>query len=517
MSIKSILLTGAIAAVTVTTAAAPAFAASSDSTKAQVEAMRKVMQAQIDELKQQVQQLSGQQQATQAQTQVTQQKVDTAVAAVQQVTPPKGKKGIQIGSVTLTPGGFIEAAGIYRTKNMTSDVDTNFNNTPYKNSSNAYVDENRFSARQSRLSLLATSDINDTTHAGAYYEMDFLGAANTANSRQSNSYNIRQRHIYGTVDWDDTGWHLLAGQTWSMTVPFGSGMNPRSEVTPVGIDAHYIVGFDWTRNPQFRVTKDFLNKTLWLGVSVENAQETATALNAPTAANFLFTNTSGGLFDSTTTYTIDAAPDVIAKVAYEPGWGHYELYGLLSNFRDRAAGTNNNSTGGGIGGSAQLPVIPKLLDVTISGLDGSGVGRYGTAQLPDLTYDNLGKLHPLSGYSVMVGVIGHPTPVLDIYGYGGQEHVNSWSTVVAGKGYGYGSPLTNNAGCTIEGGTCQAVTKDITEGSVGFWWKFANTGFGSVRWGAQAEYITKQAYAGVGGAPKADNEIIMTSLRWYPF
>jgi hypothetical protein len=517
MSIKSLLLTGAIAAVTVSTAVAPAFAASSDSTKAEVEAMRKVMQAQIDELKKEVQQLSGQQQATQAQTQVTEQKVDTAVAAVQKVTPPKGKKGLQIGSVTLMPGGFIAAEGLYRSKNMTSDIDSNFNNTPYNNSSNAYVDENRFSARQSRLSLLATSDIDEATHAAAYYEMDFLGAANTANSRQSNSYNPRIRHVYGTVDWDDTGWHLLAGQTWSMVVPFGSGMNARSEVVPLTIDAQYVVGFNWTRNPQFRVTKDFMDKKLWLGLSVENAQETASALNAPTATNFLFTNTNGGLFDSTTTYTIDPSPDVIAKVAFEPGWGHYEAYGMLSEFRDRAAGSNNGGTGGGIGGSAQLPVIPKLLDVTLSGLDGTGVGRYGTSQLADQTYDNLGKLHPLSGYSFMVGVIGHPTPAWDIYGYGGQEHVDSWYSVVAGKGYGYGSPLTNNTGCTIEGGTCQAVTKDITEGTLGFWWKFANTGFGSVRWGAQAEYITKQAYAGIGGAPKADNEIVMTSLRWYPF
>ncbi len=510
MRMKSLLMASALAGIAMgqTGHAAPASAAS-DQIRAQ--------QAQIDYMKRQIELMQEKLTQIQATDQAVQKQAQDTATAVAAVTPPKGKKGIQIGSVTLTPGGFIEAAGIYRSKNMTSDIDSNFNNTPYNNSSNAHINENRFTARQSRLSLLATSDVNETTHAGAYYEMDFLGAANTANSRQSNSYNIRQRHIYGTVDWDDTGWHLLAGQTWSMTVPFASGMNPRSEVTPLSIDAHYVVGFDWTRNPQFRVTKDFLNKTLWVGLSVENAQETATALNAPTASNFLITNTSGGLFDSTTTYTVDPAPDVIAKVAWEPGWGHYEVYGLLSSFRDRANGSNNGSNGYGIGGSAQLPVIPKLLDVTISGLDGSGVGRYGTSQLPDLTYGALGDLHPLSGYSVLVGVIAHPTPVLDIYGYGGQEHVDSWSSVVAGKGYGYGSPLTNNAGCNIEGGTCQAVTKDITEGTLGFWWKFANTGFGSVRWGAQAEYITKTAYAGVGGSPQANNTIFMTSLRWYPF
>jgi len=37
--------------------------------------------------------------------------------------------------------------------------------------------------------LLATSDVDPTTHLGAYYEMDFLGAAGSANAKESNSYN----------------------------------------------------------------------------------------------------------------------------------------------------------------------------------------------------------------------------------------------------------------------------------------------------------------------------------------
>ena len=110
------------------------------------------MQAQIDYLKRQVEILSAKEKDTQVQNKVTQEKVE----AVAKLAPPKGKKGIQIGGVTVTPGGFIEAAGIYRDKNMTSDIDTNFNNIPFANSSNYHVDENRFTARQSRLSLLAT-------------------------------------------------------------------------------------------------------------------------------------------------------------------------------------------------------------------------------------------------------------------------------------------------------------------------------------------------------------------------
>jgi hypothetical protein len=246
MSIKSILLGGAMAAVSLA-GALPAHADSGVS-KSQFDAMQRSMQAQIDYLKRQVEILGGQQKATETKTAATAEKVDTAVAAVAKVTPPKGKKGIQVGAVTITPGGFLAAEGLYRDKNMTSDIDTKFNAVPFGNSSNAHVDETRFSARQSRLSLLATSDVDSSTHLGGYYEMDFLGAAGTANSNQSNSYNLRIRNIYSTVDWDDLGLHLLAGQNWSLATLNSKGITPRNEVTPLSIDAQYVVGFDWTRS-----------------------------------------------------------------------------------------------------------------------------------------------------------------------------------------------------------------------------------------------------------------------------
>ena len=31
-------------------------------------------------------------------------------------------------------------------------------------------------------------------------------------------------------------------------------------------------------------------------------------------------------------------PDVIAKVAFEPGWGHFEVKGLMRVFRDKIPG-----------------------------------------------------------------------------------------------------------------------------------------------------------------------------------
>jgi hypothetical protein len=520
MSIRSILLAGTVAGLSLAITT-PVFAAG-NSTQSQINTLRNQMQAEIDALKQEVATLKGQQQTTQAKAEVAEQKVETAVAAVAKVTPPKGKKGIQVGAVTITPGGFIEAAGLYRDKNMTSDLDTKFNAIPFGNSSNAHVDENRFSARQSRLSLLATSDADSATHLSAYYEMDFLGAAGTANSNQSNSYTPRIRNIYATIDWDDLGLHLLGGQNWSLATMNSKGISPRNEVLPMSIDPQYVVGFDWTRTPQFRLTKDLFDKTLWLAVSVENPQTTVTG-TAPAGAGSLVSNLGGNLFDSSTAYSIDAAPDIIVKAAWEPGFGHYEIYGIGSFERDRVAFNNRTNVAGGVGGGMTLPVIPQLLDFQLSGLVGQGVGRYATSQLPDATFGANGSIHPLTEYSMLAGLIGHPTPTLDIYGYAGVEHADRWYQNVGSTHYGYGNPAYVNSGCQgnnhIEGSAlaCTANTRDIAEATVGFWWKFYQGDFGSARWGTQYEYVARNVYGGVGGGGTADNNIIETSFRFYPF
>jgi len=118
----------------------------------------------------------------------------------------------------------------------------------------------------------------------------------------------------------------------------------------------------------------------------------------------------------------------------------------------------------------------------------------------------------------MAGVIGHPNPSLDIYGYAGLEHADRWS-VPGVSGYGYGNPLSSNAGCATEGSslTCTGNTRDLMEGTAGFWWKFYQGDFGSVRFGAQYEYVARNVWGGVGGGGTADNNIVYTSFRYYPF
>jgi hypothetical protein len=530
MSKKSLLLAVSVTAI-LAGSALPAFAA--DSTKAEIDTMRRSMQAQIDYLKRQVELLSNQQKDTQASTAATAAKVDATVAAVSKVVPPKGKKGFQIGAVTVTPGGFLAAEGVVREKTQGADIGEALNGAPFPNSSNDHLTEDRFTARQSRLSLLATADINPTTHVAGYYEMDFLGAAGTANSKESNSYNLRIRNIYSTLDWDDWGLHLLAGQNWSLATMYTKGLTPRQENVPLTIDSQYVTGFNWLRVPGIRIVYDAIPNMLWAGLSVENAQLGGTTGTFSSATGYQVVSSAtggGGNFDTDTggsTYSNDAAPDIIAKLAFEPGWGHYEVYGIARFFRDRANFINQTTVGGGVGGGAILPVIPKMLDVQLSGLVGDGIGRYGSAQLPDVTFGTNGAIKPLTEYSLLAGVIGHPTPSLDIYAYGGLEHADRWyQNVKSGATvtqYGYGDPLANNSGCFVEGGTCTANTNNAIEGTAGFWWKIYNGDFGSVRFGAQYAYIARNIYSGTnGGAGKsgggtADNNMIFTSFRYYPF
>ena len=80
-----------------------------------------------------------------------------------------------------------------------------FGTIPLQNSPLYSENELRFSAQQSRIALKASGDIDPTRHVKGYYEMDFLGAALTANSRESNSYTPRIRQAY--FAYDDDNWH----------------------------------------------------------------------------------------------------------------------------------------------------------------------------------------------------------------------------------------------------------------------------------------------------------------------
>jgi hypothetical protein len=490
---------------------------------------------------------------------------------------------IHYKGINITPGGFLAAEFVRRTRSLAADINTPFNSLTMPGASQSSISEFFGSGRQSRISMLAEGKLKSAKLSG-YYEADFLSAAVTSNNNESNSYSLRQRQAWGQAALD-SGWTITGGQMWSLVTETKKGTDPRSEAVPMTIDPQYTVGFSWARQYGVRVAKNLSNK-VWIAASMENSQATVTTHG--NADNFLIgsagnasglynsainncassstLNSTGTAVTTTTTctpianYSFNPSPDFVAKVAFEPGFGHYEIFGLEASFRDRlfpcggvsttticdgktgatALGAFNDSkTGGGFGANARW-TIAKHLDFGLHGLVGKGIGRYGTGGLPDAAVRADGAFALLKNAQGL-GTIEWHGPKLDVYLNGGVEYVGRTVDVDItpgdtsfGKQVGYGLPSSANFGCYTEtsppaatgflpGGlsNCTADTRALIEGTAGFWYRFYNGPKGRMQFGAQYSYVTRQTWYGKGFSPDTgvDPEgvdgMVFTSLRYY--
>lgn len=421
--------------------------------------------------------------------------------------------------ITIQPGGFLELAGIYRDHFQGNDISSSFA-IPFASNRASHTAEGRFTARQSRLSFLAQGNPNKDVLLGMYGEFDFQGGAQTANSNQSNSYNPRIRNLYATIDWNRGGYglHLLAGQNWSLATMNSKGITPRNETPPPEVDAQYVPGFVWARQPQVRLTGDFLDHKLWVAVSAENPATITPAGTIPTSVTY--NQAAGSGFDSANSLSLNHIPDFIGKVAYEADIGghalHVEGFGLYRTFSNHLNNTDVNGDvhGYGYGGGIAFQVIPKLLDVQVSGIGGKGIGRYGTSGLPDVTFSADGKEHAVKEYMLLAGATLHATKQLDLYAYAGEEQEKR---MILGAGYGLGLLTANNSGCDIEGGACAGNTRRIRQITGGFWDKIYSGSFGKAQVGIVYSYTQRQLFEGIGGAPQASQNMAYVSFRYYPF
>jgi hypothetical protein len=531
----------------------------------------------------------------------------------------EGPPAIRYKGITITPGGFVAAETVSRTRALSGDINTPFS-ILYPGASLTKVSENSFTSRQSRLSLLAESKVGDSAKLTGYYEADWLGTGVTSNNRQSNSYVLRQRQIWAQAAFEN-GFSVTGGQTWSLATENKQGIQTRGEAIPLTVDSQYNVGFTWARQYGFRIVKSFGGKFA-LALAVEGPQATiggrgfslattttvGTAAVATTGNTFLDAPGAGaGLlnFSDTTGYSVNKAPDIIVKAAADPGFGHYELFGILSTFRNRVfpcgvVGTNAKDTvapattttlncapdpsnpnpvpsslgayddtriGGGLGASLRVPLFSKKLDFGVKGVAGDGIGRYGSAQIADLTFRPNGT-EALIRTAHGLGVLEfHPNAKLDVYAYFGGEYgwraayqgynsititktpaipvpgsppttIAATTTTTFKKNQigGYGSPFANNSGCGTEnppsnqltpsgGGSCAGDTRAIYEGTLGFWYKFYQSPKGGLRLGLQYSYFSRNGWSGnnsatgtstaAGISPKAVDNMVWTSLRYY--
>ena len=464
---------------------------------------------------------------------------------------------IHYKGVTISPAGsFIEAATVWRSGATGGGINTQFTGIPLQHSDAAQLSEFYGSGRQSRIALKASGKLDNMTLT-AYYEMDWLGTGVTSNNNQSNSYVLRQRQLWAQAALNN-GWTFTGGQMWSLATEDTSGEYNGTEILPSTIDPQYEAGFVWARQYGFRVSKEIVPHTFWLGASAENP-ETLNPAGSSLPLNEVIgsAGNGGGLYNSLANYSFNLAPDILAKAVWEPGqghYGHYELFGISRFFRDRvypnasatatggvltgnSVGAYNDSTvGGGIGASGRVALLNKRLTLGLKGLYGDGTGRYGSSTIADITLRPDGQIVPLHNFSALSTVEVNPTPRLTIYtNYGGDYVFRNYFGKV-----GYGSRLTNMSGCNTEplpggaananGGTgfspstpanCGNQNKDVQEFTVGYWYDFYRGPKGRLRQGIQYSWIDRTLWSGAGGttnpgggAHGSDN-MWWTSFRYY--
>jgi len=465
--------------------------------------------------------------------------------------------------ITITPGGFLAAETVWRQHALGADINTPFNSIPFDGSAQSHISEFFGSGRQSRISMLAEGKLKSAKLSG-YVEADFLSAGITSNNNQSNSYSLRQRQAWGQAALSD-GWSFTGGQMWSLVTETKKGLDNRTEALPMTIDPQYSVGFSWARQYGFRITKNFSNRA-WLGFSVEDPQIILGGHGA--SNNFIIgqQGAGGGLYNGTANYSYNAMPDFVGKLAFEPGFGHYEIFGVFRDFRDRiypgatfstpavSGAFNNNSLAGGAGANARW-TFAKKVDFGVHFLGGDGVGRYGSSTLPDAVVRPDGVLVPVRSYQGL-GTLEYHGKKLDVYlNYGAEYDGRTAFVNSSGKGVGYGSPLFNNSGCDTEtlpaststtvvtdpttgatttvpvpgsvgtplsggynpGGlkNCNGDTRVIMEGTIGFWYRLYSGEKGRIQFGPQYSYFDRNTWSGTGGNPNATENIFLTSFRYY--
>ena len=498
----------------------------------------KNLQEQINALQKQLAEL----QAAQAKSAkaASSEKAEASTASTQAAASKDSLRGVIRAKtgVDLTLGGNIDAATFYRSKNQSADVGSNFNTMiPFNNAANAHQGEYRGSARSSKLSLKATGNPDADTKLTGYFEIDFQSAGSTSTQTQTNSYVPRMRQGFLSYEDSAEGFQLLGGQTWSLLTMNTQGIDAFKQSIPPVLDSGYLPGFNFTRAPQLRIVKDFMDKKLAVGLSVESPQavtggictSTSAMSNNPSAGSSACTGFDTSYRVSNAGYTgnlqgnitTDVAPDIIVKVAYDPGWGHYEAFGITRFFHGMVGSNyhNNYYVGSGVGAGALLPVVAKKLDVQANVMVGQGVGRYGAAQLPDFSISPNGSLKPLSQYTAMLGLVAHPTPVLDTFLYAGLEQTFRHSANgVTNNAYGYGNFGVDNSGCNTVGGTCYAQTSSVWQITPGAWYSFYDGEYGKMKAGVQYSWTRRNAFSDSNGiAPHGIENIAMFMLRFQPF
>lgn len=417
----------------------------------------------------------------------------------------------RIGNAYITPVGFMDFTGVYRSRDNGSGIGTNFAGIPYGNTFQRNLSEFRFSMQNSRIGFRVDARVKGA-HVIGYMESDFLGN-NPGNVAVSSNSNTLRSRLYW-VDVSKGHWEMLGGQTWSLITPNRTGVSPLPGdlFFTQNMDVNYQLGLVWGRIPELRLVYHPSSKAAF-AIALDSPEQYIGGSagggvpTLPAALNNTFSNgelNAGG----STVGVPNRAPDVIAKIALDPSPKfHFEFGGVERNFQtfNPLTATHFSATGGG--GFVNLNFqLFKGFRLLTNNFWSDGGGRYIFGQAPDLIVRADGSVSLVhSGSDVSGFEYTHGNTLL--FGYYSALYVSRNVTVDAnGKtliGYGYvGSPNGQN--------------RSAQEGTVGFnqtFWKDAK--FGALNLIGQYSYLTRDPwFVPVGQPENAHLGMVFLDLRY---
>lgn len=217
-------------------------------------------------------------------------------------------------------------------------------------------------ARQSRFGF-ASSTSTDYGKFNTKLEFDLFGSG--GNQSYSNSYGVRLRRAYGELG------HLLAGQEWSTFIDLS--------MYPETIDFGGAAGSLFIRQAMVRWTQPFTGGSFMF--ALENPESTYLVKTQSDPA---------GAWTNSKLQCSDDFPDVIARVNFDAGIGHFSAAGLARHLIIEDGLYDDSTWTGAVSVNALFTLFAKdklKLEVNY----GNGLGRYMESEFDDAF------LNPVSG------------------------------------------------------------------------------------------------------------------------
>src|SRR6266566_2236701 len=302
---------------------------------------------------------------------------------------------LHIGDASITPIGFADFTGVWRSRDGGSGIGTNFAGIPYGGSNvfQTNLNEFRFSMQNSRIGFRVDADVKGS-HVLGYMEADFLGN-NPGNVAVSSNSNTLRSRLYW-VDLRKGAWEVLGGQTWTLATPNRSGVSPLPGdiFFSNNMDVNYQLGMVWGRIPEFRLAYHFPEDKAAFAVALDSPDQYMGGTNGSAATHF--SSTGGGGFvnldvgvagglrllthnfwsDGGGRYIFGQAPDVIARADGSLSPVH------VGSTVDGFEFTHRNTI---LSGYYGLVYIPRNVAIDANGTTHIGWGFSGSPSTPSAT------------------------------------------------------------------------------------------------------------------------------------